>query len=125
MSEQRAMAFVCVACVSRDALRLDVFACVHILNWSLVRDAELLNLHPQQMDVASGDLTLVFERNVTKPGWRSVPPPSDRSIHKLLYWVYNPPTSHISFIQNNHKQMCKASQRPTTAFKKKARCCQV
>lgn len=82
---------------------LHLCACLHFLNWSLLRDAELLNLHPQQMDVAGGDLMVVFERNVTKPGWRSLLLPSDSSIHKLLYWLYIPlpATSHSSKIITN------------------------
>lgn len=58
------------------------------------------------MDAAGGDLMVVFERNATKPGWRSLLLPSDSSIHKLLYWVYVPlpATSHRSKIIT---QMCK------------------
>lgn len=97
---------LCVFMESQDACDC---ACLHFLNWSLLSNAELLIVHPQQMDVAGGDLMVVFEHNGTKPGWRSLLLPSDSSIHKLLYWVYIPPpaTSHSSKIIT---QMCKTSQ---------------
>lgn len=94
------LASMCVCGVSRCSVTVTDCRRPHFLNWSLLSNAEPLNVHPQQMDVAGRDLMVVSECNATKPGWRSLLLPSDSSIHKLLYWLYIPlrATSHSSKI---------------------------